>query len=85
MPRHRRTPTWAVVSKAAGLTIIFTILVSFIWANIHDKSIDAPVSLAFLSLAGFLIGAHEGWQIVRRNGNSKRRNGNGDANGQESR
>jgi hypothetical protein len=50
--------------------IIFALLVGYLVAQAVGKHLDAPIALAFLSIATGLVGAPSGWLVIKRNGAS---------------
>jgi hypothetical protein len=58
------------VSRALGVFIIVSILVSFIVDDALGRSPDTAISLAFLTIATGLVGIPSGYSIVKRNGSS---------------
>jgi hypothetical protein len=69
----RSTPhrfTWQVVSRAAGLTIVFALLLAFLVEDALGHRINTTVTLAFLTIATGLIGLPSGYTIVKRNESS---------------
>jgi hypothetical protein len=65
--------TWQMVSRAAGLAIIFSLLVAYLTAEVLGKRLDAPLALTFLSIGTALVGAESGWVLLKRNGSSVER------------
>jgi len=69
-----RALTWLLISRAAALVIVFTLLGAFLVVTILElPALDKTVLLAFLSIAsGLLFGPPAGYYLIVR-----RRNGNG--------
>ena len=65
-------PEWTQISRAVGLLMVVILLVAFLISNFAGVSLDPTLTLAFLGVASGLIGLPSGWQLVRRNGNSRK-------------
>jgi hypothetical protein len=48
--------------------IIFSLLIGYLIAQAVGRHLDAPIALAFLSIATGLVGAPSGWLVIKRNG-----------------
>ena len=60
---------WQKISRAAGLAIVFVLLMSFLLG----RNLDRGLTFAFLGIASCLLGLPGGYSIVKRN--NARRNG----------
>lgn len=61
--------TWQQISRAVGLTIVLVLLVVFVISFFTKITLDTTLTLAFLTIASFLLGAPSGFQLlIRRNG-----------------
>lgn len=68
-----RAITWLLISRAAALVIVFTLLIAFLVAAVLHTTLDTTVVIAFLSIAsGLLFGPAAGYYLI-----VKKRNGNG--------
>ena len=63
---------WTQISRAIGLTIVLILVAAFMVSTFAGIVLDRTLSLAFLGIASGLIGLPSGWQLVRRNGNSRK-------------
>lgn len=64
---------WQLCSRIVGISIILSLLATFLTSQALNRHVDAPIALAFLGIASGLIGAPDGWIVVRRG--NERRNG----------
>jgi len=74
----RKPSLWPTISRASGLAIIFSLLVAYLIAEAFGTRLDAPIALAFLSIATGLVGAPSGWLLIKRNGSSNGRSSGSD-------
>jgi len=51
--------------------IIFSLLVAYLVATVLGKHLDAPIALAFLSIATGLVGVPSGWTLIKRDGSGR--------------
>jgi hypothetical protein len=68
LPARRPTPflTWQTTSRIAGLAIIFSILIVFLGGQVINRDINSGITLAFLGIASGLVGAPDGFAVIRR-------------------
>ena len=65
-----RTPKWKVVSRIAGLTIVFSVLVLLMVSAFTGRSYDSFTAETLLVIAAGLLGVPSVGGLIRgRNGN----------------
>lgn len=64
----RAAITWQAISRAAGLVIIFALLIGYLISEMTHHHLDTPIALSFLGIGSALVGLPEGLTIMRTGG-----------------